>query len=73
MRKRIYQLRILHDYSPTAQYVTLSLGVASVIPNQELTSKFLIKAADDALYEAKKQGRNRVIINSINSDKRANP
>ena len=40
--------------------VTLSLGLASVIPNPALTPEQLLQAADQALYQAKQQGRDRV-------------
>jgi len=42
--------------------VTCSIGVASIIPNQNIDSQLFIKAADDAMYQAKAQGRNRYCI-----------
>lgn len=53
-------LQLPHDKSPVAPYVTLSLGVACVVPNREKEMKELIELADRALYTAKRQGRNRV-------------
>ena len=41
-------------------FVTISMGVASTIPSQPTGAEQLFSAADGALYEAKKQGRNRV-------------
>jgi diguanylate cyclase len=41
------------------QAVTLSCGVAQYLPGDEITA--FLQRADDALYEAKKQGRNRVV------------
>jgi diguanylate cyclase (GGDEF)-like protein len=38
---------------------TVSIGLASMVPRQGLQSRDLIKAADTALYEAKRKGRNR--------------
>jgi diguanylate cyclase (GGDEF)-like protein len=47
-------------------YVTLSMGVASLIPPLEQSLETLIKYADQALYAAKDQGRNRAIASSCN-------
>ncbi|MCP4663186.1 MAG: diguanylate cyclase [bacterium] len=44
--------------------LTLSLGIASFCPSWN-TKETLIEAADAALYEAKRQGRNRVCIASV--------
>ncbi|MCL2282930.1 MAG: diguanylate cyclase [Fibromonadales bacterium] len=40
--------------------VTISIGIANVIPNEEYTFQMLYDTADKLLYEAKKSGRNRV-------------
>ncbi len=40
--------------------VTISLGCASMIPGREVESAALIHAADELLYLAKRNGRNRV-------------
>lgn len=43
-------------------YVTISIGVASLVPELSSSHETLIKMADDALYAAKDAGRNRVYI-----------
>lgn len=61
LRRRIEALAILHPKSPTG-HVTASIGLASTNGN-EASLKSLLEAADLALYEAKKAGRNRVCSN----------
>jgi len=56
--KKLREIRIPHSDSQAADYVTLSLGVASIIPKHGTKSYDLIKAADKALYKAKDSGRN---------------
>ena len=59
LREKIQALNIEHDFSPVARCVTISLGVASIVPSNETTAEMLIKFADEALYHAKAAGRNR--------------
>ena len=47
-----------HAYSAVAQYITISIGVATTIPTAGLTPDMLSKAADEMLYAAKRAGRN---------------
>lgn len=62
---KIIQLEIPHEASKISQYVTLSLGISSMIPRIDYRHENLLKSADQALYEAKNQGRNRLIFNVI--------
>lgn len=55
--KAIENLNIEHKSSPIANKVTLSIGLVSVIPDEKDDMDILLKMADDALYEAKKAGR----------------
>lgn len=59
LRECIERLAITHEASEVASCVTLSLGVAGWIPDTDDPS-VLVAAADAALYEAKRSGRNRV-------------
>ena len=54
---QVRSLQIPHKNSPIKPYVTISLGVASVIPEPPLIPETLILRADQALYQAKTNGR----------------
>jgi diguanylate cyclase (GGDEF)-like protein len=51
---------IEHRHSPLTDFVTASFGVASLRPDLGETAAALLAAADEALYDAKRAGRNRV-------------
>jgi len=60
IRSAAEQLRIPHSQSSVSEYVTLSLGQSSMIPNQASSPEQLLAEADAKLYEAKQSGRNCV-------------
>lgn len=62
IRTSVENLKILHHASEVSKYVTVSLGVAARIPNPYSSLEVLIEEADRALYQAKKDGRNRLKI-----------
>jgi diguanylate cyclase (GGDEF)-like protein len=62
IQAEIEQLQILHSQSEVSAYVTMSLGISSQIPHQEISTEQSIAAADRALYRAKQQGRNTYYI-----------
>lgn len=62
MRQCVKKLEIEHENSPVCNHVTISVGVACMVPCSDNTSEGLLKAADDALYLAKNSGRDRVEV-----------
>jgi two-component system chemotaxis family response regulator WspR len=63
LRKAVEDMLMAHAGAPWG-FVSISIGAASVIPASHLTPQELTECADAALYEAKKQGRNRVVAGS---------
>jgi diguanylate cyclase (GGDEF)-like protein len=61
LTQKINQLRIPHSESPAAAVVTVSIGVATVVPAEtERSMEGVVQLADRCLYKAKTEGRNRV-------------
>ncbi len=60
IRKAIESLHIPHDPS-ISEWVTVSIGGVTVIPEMESSYEFYLKVADTMLYDAKKCGRNMVV------------
>lgn len=58
----VRQLQIVHGYSPIADYVTISVGCAGRVLNDASEAVSLLGQADQALYEAKRRGRNRAVV-----------
>ncbi len=62
IRQAVKSLGLNHQASPTGEFVTISLGLSCLIPHPEVEPEILIKQADQALYQAKTQGRDRLVI-----------
>jgi diguanylate cyclase (GGDEF)-like protein len=59
IHQALKELALPHGYSPVSDLVTVSIGLASLVPGDDNSVEQLLKMADQALYQAKQQGRNR--------------
>ncbi len=66
IRANIRNLKIAHATSKADHYVTLSIGISSATPQKNTLPGPIIAAADKALYEAKKNGRNCIEVKLCN-------
>lgn len=62
IRTSLAALSLPHGASSVSAYVTLSFGVASIVPGPGLEADRLVRAADEALYRSKSGGRDRVSV-----------
>jgi two-component system cell cycle response regulator len=53
--------KVVHAVSDVSPWVTISVGVACLTPDEDVHSDYLVRMADEALYKAKDQGRNQVV------------
>ena len=67
VRQAVESLQMRHEASPSASVVTVSVGVASCRADFLLKPSALLTAADEALYGAKRAGRNRVSVTEMPS------
>ncbi len=64
MRRAVAELDIEHRASRIGPRVTISMGVATAVPEPDSGPAQIIAAADQALYQAKQAGRDRIIGSS---------
>lgn len=67
MRKAVLDLNIPHEGSQldAISAVTISAGVVTIIPDRDTKVSDLIQLADDALYQAKGDGRNCIVASAV--------
>ena len=65
IQREVAALQIAHPQSQVSEYLTVSIGIASVVPTVNQSPEDLIAAADAALYQAKRRGRDRYWIRLI--------
>ena len=61
LQREIKKLAIINEHSTVSKYLTISGGVVSLIPSLEDTIDSIMKKADEKLYEAKEQGRDKFV------------
>jgi diguanylate cyclase (GGDEF)-like protein len=66
LRKAIFALQIPHEDSPTAPFVTVSVGISVVRPKIGRSPEGAVQLADESLYSAKHGGRN--CVKMVDSD-----
>ncbi|MGD1858393.1 MAG: EAL domain-containing protein [Leptolyngbyaceae cyanobacterium] len=64
VQSSVNALQIAHPNSPISEFVTLSLGIATLIPQLHSAPVVLIAEADQGLYQAKTQGRSCAVLHN---------
>jgi diguanylate cyclase (GGDEF)-like protein len=62
LRQQVLDLGTVHEAATHTKFLTVSIGVAVVSPDTERSLAGIIQMADEALYQAKEDGRNRCVI-----------
>ncbi|CAN5155856.1 Wsp signal transduction system regulator diguanylate cyclase WspR [soil metagenome] len=65
IRRRIEALGVPHGAAGAGPLVTVSIGGAGVVPARGMEASELLASADAALYEAKNNGKNQVIVREV--------
>ena len=68
IRQAVIDLAIYHGFSAIAPTLTISTGYTTAVPTANNTPEQALRIADNALYLAKLQGRNRIVFHSLFGD-----
>ncbi|WP_165312939.1 GGDEF domain-containing response regulator [Vibrio ziniensis] len=66
IQNAIHELCYPHAFSSISNFVTVSQGVVTVTPTGKETLSSVYEVVDQALYQAKTQGRDRYVIKQVN-------
>jgi two-component system chemotaxis family response regulator WspR len=64
IRQAVEDMLMAHVGAPWG-YVSISVGAAATMPSATSSPRSFVESADNALYQAKQSGRNRVVAHSI--------
>lgn len=64
IQRGVENLKLTHATNVLSQYVTVSIGIAHIIPDDNSDFNTLYEKADKALYHAKENGRNCISLNN---------
>lgn len=62
IRTSLAEEMIPHQSSPVSDLVTISIGIASRVPDHKTTAAMVIGLADEALYQSKNKGRDTITL-----------
>ncbi|MBL4937535.1 diguanylate cyclase [Clostridium sp. YIM B02515] len=62
MKSHINALNIEHKFSKVSDHITLTFGICTLMPDENLKISSLTDSADKALYSAKQKGRNTIAV-----------
>ena len=60
--ENVLALQMEHKASQVSPYVSISLGVTTITPSADIAMSALVDTADLGLYEAKRRGRNQMVV-----------
>lgn len=62
--EQMRRMALPHAASDVGPFVSLSCGIATLVPRRDEAPNLIVELADEALYEAKRQGRARHVLNA---------